>query len=151
MKERTFVMIKPDGIQRGLIGTLITRLEQGSLKIVAMKLLSVPRHIAEKHYGIHKKKKFYENLLEYITSGPVLAMVWEGDRVIERVRKIVGATDPFDARPGTIRGDFAQQIGRNLIHASDSLENAKNEISLWFTDQEISSYEKIDESWIYEK
>jgi nucleoside-diphosphate kinase len=150
MRERTFVMIKPDGIQRGLIGKLIERLEQGGLKIVAMKLLSVPRDIAKKHYGIHKGKKFYENLLDYITSGPVLTMVWEGDKAIERVRKIVGATDPLDARPGTIRGDFAQQIGRNLIHASDSPENAKNEIGLWFIDQEINSYEKIDEAWLYE-
>ena len=150
MIERTFVMIKPDGIQRGLVGKLIERLEKGGLKIVAMKLLSVSHNIAEKHYGIHKGKKFYENLLEYITSGPVLIMVWEGDKVVERVRKIVGETDPLEARPGTIRGDFAQQIGRNLIHASDSPENARKEINLWFIDKEIISYKKIDETWLYE-
>jgi nucleoside-diphosphate kinase len=150
MIERTFVMIKPDGVQRGLIGKLIERLEQGGLKIVAMKLLSVSHTIAEKHYGIHKGKKFYENLLQYISSGPVVIMVWEGDKVVERVRKIVGETDPLDARPGTIRGDFAQQIGRNLIHASDSPENARKEINLWFIDQEIIPYKKIDETWLYE-
>jgi nucleoside-diphosphate kinase len=150
MIERTFVMIKPDGIQRGLIGKLIERFEQGGLKIVAMKFLSVSQDIAQKHYEIHKGKKFYKKLLEYITSGPVLIMVWEGDKVVERVRKIVGKTDPLEARPGTIRGDFAQQIGRNLIHASDSLENARNEINLWFIDQEIISYKKIDETWLYE-
>jgi len=150
MRERTFVMIKPDGVQRGLIGKLIQRFEQGGLKIVAMKLLSVPFDKAEKHYAIHKGKKFYDHLLEYITSGPVVTMVWEGDKAIERVRKIVGATDPLEARPGTIRGDFAQQIGRNLIHASDSPENARNEINLWFTNKEIISYEKIDETWLYE-
>lgn len=148
--ERTFVMIKPDGVQRGLIGKLIERLEQRGIKIVAMKFVSVSQDIAEKHYEIHKGKKFYKKLLEYITSGPVLIMVWEGDNVVDRVRKIVGKTDPFEARPGTIRGDFAQQIGRNLIHASDSPENARNEINLWFTDQEIISYKKIDEPWLYE-
>ena len=150
MRERTFVMIKPDGIQRGLIGKIINRLERSGIKIVAMKFLLVSQNIAEKHYGVHRGKKFYENLLNYITSGPVVTMVWEGDKVIERVRKIVGETDPLEARPGTIRGDFAQQIGRNLIHASDSPENARNEINLWFTNQEIISYEKIDETWLYE-
>jgi nucleoside-diphosphate kinase len=143
-------MIKPDGIQRGLIGTIINRLERGGIKVVAMKLLLISRNMAEKHYGIHKGKKFYDDLLKYITSGPVLTMVCEGDNVIKRVRKIVGLTDPFEAGPGTIRGDFAQQIGRNLIHASDSLENAKTEIDLWFANQEIVTYEKIDEEWIYE-
>lgn len=150
MTKRTFVMVKPDGVQRGLMGEVISRFEKSGIKIVAMKFLSVPLDLAEKHYGVHKGKKFYEKLLAYITSGPVLAMVVEGDQVIARIRKIVGVTDPLEAHPGTIRGDFAQQIGRNLIHASDSPENAEFEINLWFSPEEIVGYEKIDEKWLYE-
>ena len=150
MAEQTFVMIKPDGVQRALMGEIISRFEKGGIKIVAMKFLSVSRNLAEKHYRVHKGKKFYENLLAYITSGPVLAMVVEGDQIISRIRKIVGLTNPLDADPGTIRGDFAQQIGRNLIHASDSPENAASEINLWFSPDEIVPYGRIDETWLYE-
>ena len=149
--ERTFVMIKPDGVQRRLIGKVIERLEQSGLKIVAMKFLHVSKELAEKHYEVHKGKPFYDGLIKYITSGPVVAMVIEGMNAIERVRNLVGATDPQKAMPGTIRGDFAQHIGRNIIHASDAKETAEKEIKLWFSDDEIIDYEIIDESWVYEK
>jgi len=149
--ERTFVMIKPDGVQRRLIGKVIERLEQSGLKIVAMKFLHVSRQLAEKHYEVHKGKPFYDGLIKYITSGPVVAMVVEGLNAIERVRTLVGATDPQKAAPGTIRGDYAQHIGRNIIHASDAKETAEKEIKLWFSDDEIVSYSMIDEEWIYEK
>jgi len=149
--ERTFVMIKPDGVQRRLIGKVIERLEQSGLKIVAMKFLHVSKELAEKHYEVHKGKPFYDGLIKYITSGPVVAMVIEGLNAIERVRNLVGATDPQKAMPGTIRGDFAQHIGRNIIHASDAKETAEKEIKLWFSEDELIDYEIIDESWVYEK
>ena len=149
--ERTFVMIKPDGVQRRLIGKVIERLEQSGLKIVAMKFLHVSKELAEKHYEVHKGKPFYDGLIKYITSGPVVAMVIEGMNAIERVRNLVGATDPQKAMPGTIRGDFAQHIGRNIIHASDAKETAEKEIKLWFSEDELIDYEIIDESWVYEK
>jgi len=148
--ERTFVMIKPDGVQRRLIGKILQRFEEAGLKIVAMKFLKVTQELAEKHYEIHKGKPFYESLIKYITSGPVLAMVIEGQNAIERIRKMVGATDPQKAMPGTIRGDFCQHIGRNIIHASDAKETAEKEIKLWFNNEEIISYEMDDEKWIYE-
>ena len=148
--ERTFVMIKPDGVQRRLIGKILQRFEQAGLKIVAMKFLKVSHELAEKHYEVHKGKPFYESLIKYITSGPVVAMVIEGQNAIERVRKMVGATDPQKAEPGTIRGDFCQHIGRNVIHASDGKETAEKEISLWFNEDEIISYSMDDERWIYE-
>ncbi|MCD6330847.1 MAG: nucleoside-diphosphate kinase [Thermoplasmata archaeon] len=148
--ERTFVMIKPDGVQRRLIGKILQRFEESGLKIVAMKFLKVSQEMAEKHYEVHKGKPFYESLIKYITSGPVVAMVIEGQNAIERVRKMVGATDPQKAMPGTIRGDFCQHIGRNVIHASDAKETAEKEISLWFSDDEIVSYAMDDEKWIYE-
>jgi len=135
--ERTFVMIKPDGVQRRLIGKVIERLEQSGLKIVAIKFLSVSKELAEKHYEVHKGKPFYDGLIKYITSGPVVAMVIEGMNAIEKVRNLVGATDPQKAMPGTIRGDYAQHIGRNIIHASDAKETAEKEIKLWFSDDEI--------------
>ncbi len=150
MMERTFVMIKPDGVQRRLIGKILQRFEESGLKIVAMKFLKVSQEMAEKHYEVHQGKPFYESLIKYITSGPVVAMVIEGQNAIERVRKMVGATDPQKAMPGTIRGDFCQHIGRNVIHASDAKETAEKEISLWFSDDEIVSYAMDDEKWIYE-
>ncbi len=148
--ERTFVMIKPDGVQRRLVGKIIERFEQAGLKIVAMKFMAVPMELAEKHYEVHKGKPFYEGLIKYITSGPVVAMVMEGENVIERVRTLVGATDPQKAAPGTIRGDFCQHIGRNAIHASDGKETAEKEIALWFGDDEIVDYNMDDEKWVYE-
>ncbi|MCD6513147.1 MAG: nucleoside-diphosphate kinase [Thermoplasmata archaeon] len=148
--ERTFVMIKPDGVQRRLVGKVIERIEQSGLKIVAMKFMRVSTELASKHYEMHKGKSFYDGLIKYITSGPVVAMVIEGENAIAKIRKLVGATDPQDAAPGTIRGDFAQHIGRNIIHASDGEETAKREISLWFENEELVDYEMIDEQWIYE-
>ncbi len=150
MMERTFVMIKPDGVQRRLVGRVIQRFEEAGLKIAAMKFIMVSRELAEKHYEVHKGKPFYEGLIKYITSGPVVAMVIEGMNAIEKVRKMVGATDPQKASPGTIRGDFSQHIGRNIIHASDGKETAEKEISLWFSKDEIVDYEMDDEKWIYE-
>jgi nucleoside-diphosphate kinase len=148
--ERTFVMIKPDGVQRGLIGAIVERLERRGLRLVGMKLMQVSRELAEKHYAIHKGKPFYDGLIEYITSGPVVAMVWEGTKAIEVVRSTVGATNPAAAAPGTIRADFALEIGRNLIHASDGEETARFEIGLWFSDEELLGYTRDVDRWIYE-
>ena len=148
--ERTFVMIKPDGVQRGLIGAIVERLERRGLRLVGMKLMQVSTELAEKHYAIHKGKPFYDGLIKYITSGPVVAMVWEGTKAIEVVRSTVGATNPAAAAPGTIRADFALEIGRNLIHASDGEETARFEIGLWFTYDELLSYTRDQDRWIYE-
>lgn len=146
--QRTFVMVKSDGVQRRLVGRVIARFEQAGMAIAAMKFVSVSQDLAEQHYAIHKGKPFYENLIEHITSGPVVAMVLEADNVIERARRMVGATNPQEAQPGTIRGDFAQDIGRNIIHASDAPETARQEISLWFDDSDIVDYEMTDRRWL---
>jgi len=148
--ERTFVMIKPDGVQRGLVGEVIRRLERKGLKIVAMKMMKVSEELATKHYAEHKEKPFFKSLLEYITSGAVVAMVGEGKNAVKVVRTLVGATNPDEASPGTIRGDYGMDIGRNVIHASDSLESAEREISLFFNAEEIIDYSRIDEGWLYE-
>lgn len=148
--ERTFIMLKPDAIQRRLTGKIITRLEERGLKIVAAKMLNVTRELAMKHYQEHKDKAFFNDLIDYITSAPVLALVIEGENSIELARKIVGATNPQEADPGTIRGDFALQTGRNIIHASDSPESAKREIKLFFNEDEIHDYTMPDEKIIYE-
>ena len=150
MRERTLVLIKPDGVQRGLIGEIISRFEKRGLKIVAMKLVKPDRELAEKHYAIHRGKPFFEPTVKYIMSSPVVAMVIEGKNVIETVRKMMGKTNPQDADPGTIRGDFAQDISRNIVHGSDSKENAEYEINLWFKPEEIFEYEKIGEKWLSE-
>ena len=149
-KERTFAMIKPDAVQRGIIGEIISRFEKKGIKIVAMKLVAVDRTLAEQHYGIHKGKPFFEPTVKYITSSPVVAMVLEGVNVIEIVRAMTGATDPQKAAMGTIRGDYGQFIGRNIIHASDGKDTAQFEIALWFTAEEIASYQRIDEEWLTE-
>ena len=149
-KERTFVIIKPDAVQRGIIGEIISRFERKGIKIVAMKMESVSRELAEKHYGVHKGKPFFEPTVEYITSSPVVALILEGNNTIEMVRNMMGKTDPQKAELGTIRGDFGQFIGRNIIHGSDGADTAKFEIDLWFKDEEISKYEKIDEYWLIE-
>jgi len=148
--ERTFVMIKPDGVQRGLIGEIIARLERRGLKIVAMKMLWVSPELAARHYAVHQGKPFYEGLVRYITSGPVVAMVVEGPRAVEVVRKTMGATDPAKAEPGTIRADFGLTIGRNLVHGSDGPETAAFEIGLFFREEEILSYERDVDRWIVE-
>lgn len=148
--ERTFVMIKPDGVQRCLVGEIISRIERKGLKIVAMKMMNVDRALAERHYEEHREKPFFESLVNYITSGPVIAMVVEGKNAVKIVRNLVGATNPIDASPGTIRGDFGMEIGRNVIHASDSKESAEREINLFFKPEEIVEYKRIDEDWLYE-
>ena len=149
-KERTFAMIKPDAVQRGFVGEIIHRFEKKGIKIVAMKLVAVDRTLAEKHYGIHKGKPFFEPTVQYITSSPVVAMVLEGVNVIEMVRGMTGATDPQKAAMGTIRGNYGQFIGRNIIHASDGKQTASFEIDLWFSEEEITQYKRIDEVWLTE-
>ncbi len=149
--ERTFVMIKPDGVQRGLIGEVISRIESRGLKIVAMKLIQVGEEMAKRHYKEHIGKPFYDGLISYITSGPVVCMVVEGDGAVSLLRSMAGATDPKKAAMGTIRGDFAVMIGRNIVHASDSIESAEREISIFFEENEVISYKKSTDEWVYEQ
>ncbi len=143
-------MVKPDGVQRAIVGQVISRFESKGLKLVAAKLMHMNKDMASTHYREHVGKAFYEKLIDYITSGPVLAMVWESGDAISCVRTVVGKTNPLEASPGTIRGDFGIETGRNIIHASDSSESAKREISLFFPDDEILAYTRIDEAWVYE-
>ncbi len=148
--ERTLVLVKPDGVQRGLIGEIIARLERRGLKLVAAKFMQVSRELAEQHYAVHKGKPFYEGLIEYITSAPVMAMVWEGPNAVAAVRQTMGATRPTEAAPGTIRHDFGLEIGRNLTHASDSPENGEKEVALWFKPEEIVSWNRDLDRWYFE-
>jgi len=148
--EKTFIAIKPDGVQRGLVGDIISRFEQKGFTLVGMKLLNVSKELAESHYGVHKEKPFFAGLVEFITSGPVVAMVWEGDGVIASARKLIGATNPLNAEPGTIRGDFGANIGRNLIHGSDAQETAEQEIALWFKPEELAAWTPTLMPWIHE-
>ncbi len=148
--ERTFVLVKPDGVQRGLIGEVTARLEKRGLKLVAAKFIQVSRSLAEQHYAIHKGKLFYEGLVNYITSAPVMAMVWEGPGAVAAVRQTMGATRPTEAAPGTVRHDFALTIGRNLTHASDSVENGQTEIALWFKPEELVSWSRPLDAWVFE-
>ena len=143
-------MVKPDGVQRGLVGEVITRLEKAGLKIIAIKMLKVSQEQAERHYAIHEGKPFYDGLIKFITSSPVLAMVIEGRDAIKHTRRIVGATNPIDATPGSIRGDFALEIGRNVVHAADSTENAQKEYKIYFDEKDLIRYERIDEIWLNE-
>lgn len=149
--ERSFVLIKPDAVQRSLIGEITARLERRGLRLVGAKFLQVSRSLAEQHYAVHKGKSFYEGLLSYITSAPVMAMVWEGDNAIAAIRQTMGATRPTEAAPGSIRHDFALEIGRNLTHASDGPETAESEIALWFTPNELVNWERPIDPWIYGK
>jgi len=148
--EQTFVMVKPDGVQRGLCGDIVSRLEKKGLKIVAMKFMIIKKEIAETHYGEHKGKGFYDSLISFITSGPVLAMVLEGDNAVPVCRNLMGKTNPQESAPGTIRGDFGMVTGMNLIHGSDSPKSAEKEISLFFRPDELVSYERTADCWIYE-
>lgn len=148
--ERTFIAIKPDGVQRGLIGEIIQRFEKKGFTLVGMKAMKVSRELAETHYGEHKEKPFFGGLVDFITSGPVIAMVWEGEGVIAASRKMIGATKPLESAPGTIRGDFGVTVGRNIIHGSDAPETAQREIGLWFTDDELVGWQPSMTSWIYE-
>ncbi len=149
-KERTFVMLKPDAVQRGLVGEIISRFEKKGIKIVGMKMLHVSKELAENHYSVHRGKPFFEPTVKYITSSPVVAMVLQGENIIEMVRNMMGKTDPQKADPGTIRGDYGQFIGRNIIHGSDSKETAEFEIGLWFREDELCDYRRIDEDWLIE-
>ena len=148
--ERTFIAIKPDGVQRGLVGQIITRFERKGFKLVGLKLMKVSRELAEQHYDVHKERPFFPGLVDFITSSPVVAMVWEGDGVVASARKLIGATNPLSAEPGTIRGDFGVSVGRNLIHGSDAIETAQREIALWFKEDELAGWEPIMTPWLYE-
>lgn len=148
--ERTLVVIKPDGVQRGLIGPILTRFERKGFRVLALRLMTVPRDMAETHYAVHQGKFFYPDLVSYISSGPVVAMVLEGVEAIKSVRLLVGSTRPYEAAPGTIRGDLALTGLRNLIHASDAPDTATAEIALWFPGGDIQSYERGIDRWIFE-
>lgn len=146
--ERTFVMIKPDGVQRGIAGEIISRFERKGLKPTAMKMIHIDKELAEKHYKIHEGKHFYERLIRFITSGPVIASVWEGENAISIVRKVVGATSPDNAEPGSIRGDYVMTTTYNIIHASDAPETAAFEINLFFNPEEILEYTRSIDPWL---
>jgi nucleoside-diphosphate kinase len=148
--ERTFVLLKPDAVQRGLVGEILGRFERRGLKVVAVKMLRVTRSLGETYYAEHKGKPFFDPLMSYITAGPVVAMVLEGDGAVVSVRRMMGKTNSAEAEPGTIRGDLALTIGRNVIHGSDSPESAKREISLFFKPDELHSYSRADEAWLRE-
>jgi len=148
--ERTLIIIKPDAVQRGLIGKIITRFERRGLRIAGMKLIHIEKSLAQRHYAIHEGKPFYEPLIEYITSSPVVVMVLEGNDAIDIVRRTMGATNPAEATPGTIRADFGLEIGRNLVHGSDGPDTAKSEVSLFFDEDEILSYDRNNDPWIFE-
>lgn len=148
--ERTLILVKPDGVQRGLIGPIVGRFEQRGLKLVGMKFLQMSPALAAKHYGVHKGKPFYESLVTYIVSGPIVAMVWEGKNAVSAARATMGITNPAEAAPGTIRGDFGMEIGRNLVHGSDIPENAKDEVELFFRPEELVDWQRNSDAWIRE-
>jgi len=148
--ERTLVLIKPDGVQRGLIGEIMARLERRGLRLAGAKFMNVSQELAETHYAIHKGKPFYDGLIEYITSAPVMAMVWEGPNAVAAVRQTMGATRPTEAAPGTVRHDFGLEVGRNLTHASDSPENGQLEVALWFRFEELVDWQRDVDRWIFE-
>ena len=150
MTERTFAMVKPDGVQRGLVGEIVRRYEARGLKVVGLKLMHVPRSMAEEHYAEHKGKPFYNGLVDYITSGPVVALCLEGKNAVAVVRTVNGATKPWDAAPGTIRGDLALDIGRNVVHGSDSVESAKRELAIYFTKDDLVDWTPANAKWVTE-
>jgi nucleoside-diphosphate kinase len=146
--ERTYLMVKPDGVQRNLIGEIVSRFERKGFQLVGAKLLTVTKEMAETHYVEHKERPFFGELVSFITSGPVFAMVWEGENVISIARQMMGATNPKDSLPGTIRGDFAAKLSMNVIHGSDSPESASREIGIFFKEEELNNYEKTISSWV---
>jgi nucleoside-diphosphate kinase len=148
--EKTLVLVKPDGVQRGLIGEVISRLERRGLRLVGAKFMSVSQSLAETHYAIHKGKPFYNGLIRYISSAPVMAMVWEGPNAVAAVRQTMGSTRPTEAAPGSLRHDFALEVGRNLTHASDTAENGETEVALWFKSDELVKWERSTDPWIFE-
>lgn len=147
--QKTFIMVKPDGVQRNVVGEIVQRFEQKGFKLAAAKLMQVSNELAETHYGEHKERPFFGELVDFITSGPVFAMVWEGEEVISTARTMIGETNPAEATPGSIRGDFGVTVGKNIIHGSDSPESAEREINLFFNEDELVSYDKQDHAWIY--
>lgn len=149
--EKSLVLVKPDGVQRGLIGEIISRLERRGLRLIAARFVAVSRSLAEEHYAIHKGKPFYEGLLDYITAAPVMAMVWEGPSAVAAIRQTMGATRPWEAAPGTVRHDFALEVGRNITHASDTPENGEKESALWFKKEEILSWSREIDKWVFEE
>jgi nucleoside-diphosphate kinase len=148
--EKSFVMVKPDGVQRGLIGEIITRLERRGLKLAGAKFMQVSLELAETHYAIHNGKPFYEGLIQYITSAPVMAMVWTGSNAVAAVRQTMGATRPTEAAPGSVRHDFSLEVGRNLTHASDSVGNGEAEVALWFQPEELVTWNRAIDEWVFE-
>ncbi len=148
MRQRTLVLLKPDAVNRRLMGEIISRFERKGLKVAAMKMLWMSREMAERHYEVHRDKPFYESLIDYITSGPIVAMVLEGENAIQVVRNLMGKTNGAEASPGTIRGDFSMSIQNNLVHGSDSEESAAREIPIFFSPEEILDYRLVDEVWI---
>jgi nucleoside-diphosphate kinase len=149
MMERTFIMVKPDGVQRNLIGEIVARFEKKGFQLVGAKLMQVSRELAEQHYAEHKERPFFGELVDFITSGPVFAMVWEGENVIATARQMMGKTNPQEAAPGTIRGDYGLTVGKNVIHGSDSPESAEREIKLFFKEEELVNYSKLMNQWLY--
>jgi nucleoside-diphosphate kinase len=149
--ERSLVLVKPDGVQRALVGEVISRLERRGLRLVAARFMHVSNDLAETHYAIHKGKPFYEGLIAYITSAPVMAMVWEGPNAVAAIRQTMGSTSPTEAAPGSLRHDFALEVGRNLTHASDSVENGANEVALWFKNDELVDWKREVDRWVFEK
>ncbi len=148
--QQSYVMVKPDGVQRNLVGEVISRMEKRGLKILALKMYTIPKETARAHYAEHEGKPFFKSLLDFITSGPSVSMVVQGKNAVSVIRTMVGATNPSEAAAGTIRGDFGLDTGRNIVHASDSTESAKREINIHFSESEISEYSRIDEQWLYE-
>jgi nucleoside-diphosphate kinase len=146
--EQTLLIVKPDGVQRGLVGEVIARFERRGLKIVGLRLMQIDRPLAERHYAVHKGKPFYDGLIAYVTSGPVAVMAFEGPDAIAVVRRAIGSTKSNEAAPGTIRGDFALTVGRNIVHASDAPETARFELELYFAD-ELLQYEKASDAWVF--
>lgn len=149
--ERSLVLVKPDGVQRALVGEVISRLERRGLRLVGAKFMLVNRELAETHYAIHKGKPFYDGLIEYIISAPVMAMVWEGPNAVAAIRQTMGATRPTEAAPGSLRHDFALEVGRNLTHASDTVENGGKEVTLWFKSEELVDWKREVDRWVFEK
>lgn len=148
--ERTLVLIKPDAVQRGLIGQIVSRFEQRGLKLAGMKFIQMGEELAGRHYAVHQGKPFYNDLIEFITSGPVVALVWQGEGAVQAVRNQMGGTRPVESAPGTIRGDFGITVGRNLVHGSDSAENAEKEVNLFFREDELVDWQRNVEEWIHE-
>jgi nucleoside-diphosphate kinase len=143
-------MVKPDGVQRNLVGEIVRRFEAKGFILVGLKMLKVSRELAEKHYDVHKERPFFGSLVDFISSAPVVAMVWQGEGAVASARKLIGSTNPLTAEPGTIRGDYGISIGRNLIHGSDAIETAQREVSLWFSPEELTSWEPTLTPWLYE-